>query len=168
MQVGERVQIRALKSDGTCYRWWHATVEAVQADRVVTITPVGHRVEDTRGGWASQHSIRSYYWLNRWYSLMEVYAGDGRLEEIYVNINSPVEIDDGGLQFTDYELDVSREPPQNARIVDEDEFLVAVRKYGYSEEFQQACYETAREAMEIANRWLAKGMPAQDASEVGG
>ena len=159
MQVRDRVQVRAHKSDGMCYRWWYATVEAVEADRVVVVTPVGHWVEDIGGTWASRWAIRGFYWPDRWYSLLEVYAADGRLEQVYVNISSPVEIEDGYLSFTDYELDVSRRPPNGARIEDEDEFREAASKYGYSTVFQKACYEVAREAMEVANRWEAQGMP---------
>jgi protein associated with RNAse G/E len=162
MHICERIQIRAYKSDGTCYRSWYARVEAVTTSKVVTVTPAGHRVEGQHEGWTSRHAIRSHYWLDRWYTLLEAYAADGTLEEIYVNINSPVEIEGSGLRFTDYELDVSRELPQDARIVDEDEFLQAAREYGYSEAFQQACYATAREAVDLANRWEAKGMPATE------
>jgi protein associated with RNAse G/E len=163
METGDKVLVKAYKSDGTCYRWLHATVEAVDTDKVVTITPVGHRVEGTHGVWASQHAIRVFYWLDRWYSLLEVYAPDGRLEEIFVNINSPVEIEGLQLRFTDYELDVSRKLPHEAVVVDEDEFQEAASKYGYSEEFQRACYQVVREAFEVANSWVAKGMPATEA-----
>lgn len=159
MKIGARVQVSAHKSDDTCYRWWYATVEAVETDEVVLITPVGHQVEDIRGSYASGYVIRTYYWPNRWYSLMEVYTPNGKLDEIYVNINSPVEIEDSHIRFTDYELDVSRKPPHEARIVDEDEFLEAVSKYGYSKRFQQACYQVAREAIDVANTWVAKGIP---------
>jgi protein associated with RNAse G/E len=159
MQIGDSVEVRAYKSDGTRYRCWYATVEAVEADKVVVISSVGHWVEDIRGAWVSEHAIRTYYWLNRPYSLLEVDAPNGTLVKIYVNISSPVEIGDTQLSFTDYELDVSREPPKEARIVDEDEFREAVTKYGYSEEFQQTCYQTAREAIGVANGWIAKGMP---------
>jgi len=159
MQSGERVQVQAHKSDGTRYRWWQATVEAVASDQVVLVTPAGHRVEDIGGGWNSRWAIRAHYWPGRRYSLLEVYTPDGRLDEVYININSPVEIEDSCIRFTDFELDVSRKPSHPARLVDEDEFREAVARYGYSEEFQQACYQIAREAMEVANRWIAGGMP---------
>ncbi|MGD2177544.1 MAG: DUF402 domain-containing protein [Anaerolineae bacterium] len=159
-EIGERVQVRAYKPDGTCYRWWHATVELVEPHKVVLVAPVGHRVEDMGGGWTSEHAIRAFYWLNRWYSLLEVYAPDGTLEEIYVNIASPAKIEDGRIWFVDCELDVSREPPHEARIVDEEEFREAVSRYGGSQEFQQACYRVAGEAVEVANHWVARGMPA--------
>jgi protein associated with RNAse G/E len=152
--------VRAYKSDGTCYRWWTGTVEAVARERVVVVTPVGHWVEDIGGGWASKWAIRGTYWFDRGYSLLEVYAPDGRLHEVYVNISSPVEIGEGELWFTDYELDVSRKPPHGARIEDEDEFQEAAVRYGYSEAFQAACYAVAREAVGLADGWVGRGMPA--------
>jgi len=136
-----------------------AGAEAVLVGETHT-DPVGHWVEDIEGGWASPWAIRGVYWFDRGYSLLEVYTPDGRLDEVYVNISSPVEIGDGELRFTDYELDVSRKPPHPARIEDEDEFREAAAKYGYSEAFQEACYEVAREAMGLADRWVAQGMPA--------
>jgi protein associated with RNAse G/E len=163
MEIDERVRVEAYKLDGTCYRWWHVTVEVVEADKVVVFAPAGHRVEEAGGGWRSEHAIRAFYWLDRWYSVLEVYARDGTLEEIYVNIASPVRIEDGRIWFVDYELDVSRKPPHEARIVDEEEFLEAVFRYGCTTEFQQACYRVAKEAIEVANRWVAGGMPAAEA-----
>jgi protein associated with RNAse G/E len=163
MEIGERVQVHAYKLDGTCYRWWHVTVEAVEADKVVVVAPVGHRVEGVSGARTSEHAIRAFYWLDRWYSLLEVYAPDGTLEEVYVSIASPARIEGARIWFVDYELDVSRKPPHEALIVDEEEFLEAVSRYGCSQEFQQACYRAAREAMGVANRWVAHGMPVAEA-----
>ena len=159
MKIGQSVRVRAHKADGTCYRWWHAIVEAVEANQVILITPVGHRVEGISGGWTSSYAIRAFYWSNRPYSLLEAYAPDGRLTEIYVNISSPAEIAGAQVSFTDYELDVSRKPPQGAVIEDEDEFLEAACEYGYSKEFQEACYQVAWEAVGLANNWIARGMP---------
>jgi protein associated with RNAse G/E len=182
LQIGDRVLVQGYKADGTLYRWWWATVESAAADEVVTVTPPGHRVEDPAGGWTSRYAIRSYYWPGKWYNLLEVYVpdagppdagppdaggpGDGlRLVEIYVNINSPSEIGEEEIRFTDYELDVSRELPGRARIVDEDEFEEAAARYGYTEEFQRFCYEVAREAVGIANGWPAGDMPTFGDSE---
>lgn len=159
MEIGDRVCVRVYKSDGRCYRWLWAVVEAVEAYELVLAAPAGNRVEGEDGGWVSKNAIRAYYWPGRWYCLLEAYAPDGRLEEIFVNINSPVEIGDGELRFTDYELDVIRKPPQGARVVDEDEFREAAAAYGYSEEFQRACYRAAQEAVGLADDWVAGGMP---------
>ena len=99
MQAGDAIQVKAYKSDGTCYRWWPATVEAVTADVLITIAPVGKRVEDSKGGWISEVAIRTFYWLNKPYSLLEIYTQQGQLGEIYVNINSLVQIEPGQLSY---------------------------------------------------------------------
>ena len=159
MQIGEQLQVKAYKADGTCYRWWPATIEIVTEDLIVTSAPIGKRVEGIGGGWVSDTAIRTFYWLAKPYSLLEVYQADGQLAEIYVNINSLVEIKPGQLSYIDYELDVTLQPPLAARIVDEDEFAEAVIKYGYTAEFQAFCYQAAHEAVEVANSWRAGGMP---------
>ena len=89
--------------------------------------------------------------MDRRYSLLEVYATGGGLAEIYVNVSSPADIDGAQLRFTDYQPDVSRKPPHAAVLADEEEFLEAAARYGYSEESQQTCYEVAGEAIEVAN-----------------
>jgi protein associated with RNAse G/E len=159
VKVGEQIQIRAYKADGTCYRRWHATVESVAEHRVIVVTPACHRVEGIDGGWTSEYAIRAFYWIDRWYSLLEVYTPEGRIEEIYVNIGSPAKIEDSALTFTDYELDVSRRPPLGARMEDEEEFREAATRYGYTQAFQRACYGVARKAVDLANNWEPKGMP---------
>ena len=160
MQIGDQMQVRAHKSDGTCYRWWTAIVESVSADQIVVVTPVGHAIEDPGGTFVSPNALRVFYWPDKWYSLLEAYAPDGELVEIYVNISSPVEIDGLQMRFTDLELDVSRRPPREALLEDEHEFEEAAVEYGYSEEFQRTCYAVAKEALDLANRWEARGMPA--------
>ena len=125
LQVGSKVKVRAYKADGSCYRWWTGTVEAVEREEIVVTTSLGHWVHTPDGGGRSRWAIRATYWSDRWYSVLELYLPDDpehpqawALVEIYVNINSPVEIQDGALSFTDHELDVSRELPGQARIVD--------------------------------------------------
>ena len=165
MKPGDCVRVRAYKSDGTCYRWWTATVETAGADELVLVTPVGHLIEDPGDSFVSPNALRVFYWPGKWYSLLEAYTPDGELSEIYVNISSPMEIEGLEMRFTDYELDVSRRQPGEAELLDEDEFEEAAIEYGYSEEFQRLCYEVAREAIDLANRWVARGMPASGANE---
>ena len=165
MQIGDHIQVKAYKADRTCYRWWRATVEAIEPGQVVLVTPPGHRVESLNGGWTSQYAIRSFYWSDRWYSLLEVYAADGELAEIYVNVGSPAEFGDAQVTFTDYELDVSRRPPHRAHLEDEDEFREAASRYGYSEAFQRACYRVVSEALALADRWVPGGMPTAETLE---
>lgn len=159
MTPGQTIQVSAYKSDGTCYRKWIGVVESVEEDEVVVVTPAGQLVEDVRGNWSADYAIRSYYWSDRHYSLLEVYAPGGELVEIYANIGSPIERLESELRFTDFELDVSRVLPNEARIVDEEEFRKASLTYGYSEDFREMCYAVASEAVGVVNNWAGKGSP---------
>jgi protein associated with RNAse G/E len=159
MHIGQRVQVEAYHSDGTRYRWWVATVEEVDDERVVVFAPAGHRVTGLDRSWSARHAIRTYFWTGRRYSLLEVYQPDGTLDQVYVNINGLVQVEDGRLTFVDYELDVSYRPPAPPVILDQDEFEEAAASYGYSAEFQAACYRTAREAIRLAETWTPRGLP---------
>lgn len=159
LQVGERVEVRALHADGRPYRWWDAVVESVHLDRFVTWNWAGHRVEGPHGGWVSQGSIRAVYWLDRPYNLLEVYSGAGDLEEIYINVASPPMVRGRQVSFVDHELDVTLRPGGQPRLLDEDEFEEAAARFSYTPDFQAACRRAAAEALEVAARWRPGGLP---------
>jgi hypothetical protein len=161
MKPGDQIHVRACKTDGTVYRGWHTTIESVNADSIVTISPAGSMIIDKThlGDHPAKNHLRSYYWFDKFYNLIEVFDTQGNLIEIYINIASPPEFEDGMMSFKDHELDVVRDMPGVARLVDEDEFVEAVVKYRYSEEFQKKMYAAAEEALDLANSWNAKPVP---------
>lgn len=161
----DRLQVRALRADGNCYRSW--TSEMVYRDDlgVVTLAAVGGLVNDRGQSWVQQYTIRTVYWFERPYNLLEVFAPDGRLVELYVHIASPALLADGVLEYTDHELDVVQEPGGAPRVVDEEEFAEAAIRYGYSEDFQQACYVACRSAEQLLQHWVV-GAPPEEALRI--
>jgi len=160
MKPGDKIHVRACKADGTIYRSWHTTIESVDADSIVTISPAGGMVEDRkRVTYQTEHILRSYYWFDKFYNLIEVFDTRGNLIEIYINIAAPPEFEDGMMSFKDHELDVSKYPPNSAKLIDEDEFAEAAVKYQYTKEFQEKMYSAANEALDLANNWNAKPVP---------
>ena len=161
MKIGDTIHICACKTDGTVYRSWYTTVESVDADSIITISPAGSMVIDKTklGDHPIQHRLRSYYWFDKFYNLIEVFDVDGTLIEIYINVASPPEFADDEMSFKDHELDIDRHLPDPAELIDEDEFAEAVVIYQYTKEFQEKMYSAAREAIELANKWNAKPVP---------
>ncbi len=161
MKIGDKIHVRACKTDGTIYRSWHTTIESVDADSIVTISPAGSMVIDKTklGDHPIKHHLRSYYWFDKFYNLIEVFDVDGRMIEIYINIASPPEFESDVMSFKDHELDVVRNMPGSAKLIDEDEFAEAVITYQYTKEFQEKMYSAANEALELANHWDAKPAP---------
>ena len=151
--IGQEITGRTYKWDRTCYRWWQATVVEVTDETIVTQSMPGNTVFQPTENWISQYGIRTTYWFDRPYNLLEVRNPDGSLLEIYVNIASPLRLKGNELHFTDYELDVVMHADQAPEIVDQDEFAEATEKFGYSEAFQAHCWEAADEAVELARSW---------------
>lgn len=156
--VGDALTVRANKADTTNYRWWQTTVESVSENEIVTFTPPGHKVEQPAGGWVSRYTIRAFYWLDKFYNLLEVYEEDGSLVEIYIHIASPVNIRNNEIHYTDFELDVVRMSGRETEVLDEDEFAEATKTFGYSAEFQAHCNAVTREAVELARTWQPRGI----------
>jgi protein associated with RNAse G/E len=159
MKIGDKVEGHALKADGDVYRSWYATVEAIEPNLIVTVAPAGSLALMKDGLHSIAHHLRSYYWLDKFYNLLEVFEPDGTLIQLYLNIASPPEITEDAISFKDHELDVLKVLPHEARIIDEDEFAEAIHKYNYSEEFQRKMYAAAHEALVIADNWVPKPAP---------
>lgn len=161
MQVGEKIRIRALKACGDCYRWWPATIEALDSSSIVTVSRAGHAVHGPKGGWISKFDVRGVYWLDRPYNLVEVYLPDGQLKQVYIHIASPARVEGNTLIYTDHELDIVRRPGQQVRVVDEHEFEAAAEEYGYTPDFRSACRSAVADAVRLAARWCPKGPPGR-------
>ena len=65
MNIGDEVTFRALHADGACYRWWHSTVEAVLADRIVVWLPKGGIIHQPIGDRATDHDSRLHVLLDK-------------------------------------------------------------------------------------------------------
>jgi protein associated with RNAse G/E len=148
-----------LKSDGTAYRWWPTTVESASDQALVTLSQPGKLVHGPAGSSVATYYIRATYWYDRAYNLFEVYRADGHLLEVYVNIASPARIDGHTLIFTDHELDIVLKPGHPPVVVDEDEFADAAERYGYTAEFQAACYTAVAEVLTFIENWQPGGIP---------
>jgi protein associated with RNAse G/E len=133
----------------------------VNADSIVTISPAGSIVIDKTklGDHPIKYDLRSYYWFDKFYNLIEVFDADGSLIQIYINIASIAEFTNNEISFKDHELDIVRDIPGSAKLIDEDEFAEAVVKYQYSKEFQKKMYAVAEEALKLANNWNTKPAP---------
>ncbi len=150
------IHIKARKSDGTVYRWWDAEIEEKSDTHLIARQRSGETVFEPENSWVSGINIRFYYWKDRHYNLMEIYSDTGEPLELYVNIASPMELKGRELSYYDYELDVIKKIDGEAILVDEDEFSQAIKDFKYSQDFIQACYKSAEDAIDLVNRWSWK------------
>lgn len=157
LKAGDELTIRAHKADGHCYRWFTVTVESVNEGEIVCTHEPNHTIYQPDGNWTSRYAIRTYYWLDKPYNLLEVYHPDGGYHETYVHIASRPWLVGHTLSYTDYELDVVYLPNKAPYIADEDEFADAVVQFSHTQTFQDFCYATARTAIDLVYAWPVKG-----------
>jgi len=162
LRPGDTVWVRTYNADGRPHRWWQSQVEAVEDECVVVYSAIGSPIHHNPDRFPAaiyylRHAIRSYYWPGRRHNLLEIYAADGRLVELYADITSPVEVGENEITFIDHELDVSQLAGQAPRIVDQDEFAAAAVAFGYSDEFMHQCYELAEALLDVLSNWQPLG-----------
>lgn len=167
MKVGDEVWIRVFKADGEPYRWWRSVVEEVRPDCIITHRDVGTTIYQNGPKFRepvfnSRWIVRDYFWPGRRHDLLEVYAPDGQLEELYADITSPIEIVDDEIRYIDHELDVQMLAGGKPCIVDQDEFAEAAVAFGYSEAFVSESYTLAEQLVELLAGWTLLG-PARRA-----
>lgn len=163
MKPGDLIWVRLFKSDGSAYRWFRTRVESVSDECLITYTPAGQEVLHNPEWYANpvyhtKHDMRTFYWPGRRHDMLEFYSPDGSLVELYANITSPVEIINEEVRFIDHELDVQMYAGQAPRIVDQDEFAEAAKKYDYTAEFMAACYAQAEELLPLMANWRPVGV----------
>ena len=133
-------------------------IKAIDSESVCTFSPIGTTIPGPNGGWDTTENIRTFYWFDRSYNLLEMYDAHGTLLQLYAHIASPVQIVEGELHYTDYELDVVCHSGQVPFIDDEHEFEQAVAKYNLTPEFRAACYQTVDEVIELIHEWVPQGL----------
>jgi protein associated with RNAse G/E len=153
MQIGDRIRITALHSDGLPYRWWMATVEEISPERLVTFAPAGEPVYQLNGPWPAPNHMRAYYWAGRPYNLLEFFTPQMEPVLLYVHIASPPRVTADGIEYVDLELDIVKRSGEPAFVDDEAEFAEAARRYGYSEALQAECRSAVAEALAIVESW---------------
>lgn len=153
-----RVFIYATNYDGSPH-WQHPAwlVSATDA-LIVTRTEPGLEVAHERGVWVDPFRTRGYYWPDRFYNVIRLEEpGRGsappRLNGFYCNVATPPEFDGETLRYIDLQLDVRvfAEPQGGLTpvILDEEEFELACRRYGYSDTLIARARGAVREVLDL-------------------
>lgn len=75
-----------------------------------------------------------FYWTDRWYNVFRFHEPSGDLRNFYCNINMPPVFSRNELVYVDLDIDVVVWPDGTLAVLDEDEFEVNSRKFGYPDE----------------------------------
>lgn len=141
--------VRAENDDGSPH-WAHPVLKAqVQDGLVVTRTGYGSVVARENGAFTSNWSTNGHYWPDRWFNVIRLERPDGTLDGFYCNIARPLPFDGRTVRYVDMQLDVRVSQGEDGelrwRLLDEDEFEVARKRYNYDAATVRRCYEAVDE-----------------------
>jgi len=130
------LKIFSYKHDGTIHRIWtkyklYKTSETLTLATAKKGSPV---FESSGKRWHTREDTIVYFYHNEWYNVVVMNKTDGL--HYYVNIASPALIDEEGIKYIDYDLDIKVLPSKKSRVLDRKDFAEASCKYNYSEKLK--------------------------------
>ena len=91
INAGDLMTFRCLHANGQWYRRWQTTIESISETQIVTYAAPNGWVENVnRGVTHFPRAMRGYYWIDKFFNLIELINADGSLHEIYINVAGPL------------------------------------------------------------------------------
>ncbi|MCK8058166.1 MULTISPECIES: DUF402 domain-containing protein [unclassified Fusibacter] len=142
------IQVQSYKHDGKLHYEWGSNIYKEDHEKVILIGLPGRVLNHhTKGRDFILNSVcvEVFYfkeYFNCFFNLNE----EGGLE-YYVNIGLPIEYENKIITYIDLDVDLEKSADGSWKVVDEDEFLVNQRLYGYSDELVKKVESTRDELL---------------------
>src|SRR5690554_6665099 len=129
----EKLDIISFKHDGELHRVWKNVYKIFGSEDLVII--VNDKVEVIDGDghkWKTKEPAICYFFRQHWFNIICMIRDDGIY--YYCNLSSPFIIDEEGLKYIDYDLDVKLFPDGEVLLLDRDEFDFNIKDLHYTKE----------------------------------
>lgn len=146
---GDFITIKSYKHDGSLHRTWRDTMVLKTTDNVLIGCNDHTLVIEADGRrWRTREPALVYFHTKYWFNIITMIREKGT--SYYCNLASPFLIDDEGLKYIDYDLDVKIFPDGEKKLLDIDEYEKHGKKYGYPDEIDSILNEQVK----ILVRWI--------------
>lgn len=129
----KQLDIISYKHDGELHRVWKDVVKIHESKDLVII--VNNKVDVIDGDgrkWKTREPAICYFFKNYWFNVISMIRSNDVY--YYCNLSSPYVIDEEGLKYIDYDLDVKLFPDGEVLLLDRDEFDFNINYMHYSDE----------------------------------
>lgn len=126
------ITIQAYKYGGRLHYEWPAEVIDQNEHYVMVLCRAGRALthHTKRKAFKMPYPSIEIFFFNEWYTCAITFQTAERLM-YYCNIAMPVELKDDTLSFLDLDLDVLKEPDEDWKVVDRDEFIAHQKELNY-------------------------------------
>jgi protein associated with RNAse G/E len=153
---GSRALLRATKYDGTAH--WIQPFQVISDDGNLLVASYRARtpIYTSRGEFRSPYDSLVYFWRDRWFNVFRLSRPGCGLALWYCNVTTPPTYDGHQIGYIDLDLDVTVRSHGGIELLDQDEFEVHQKMYGYPEGVIEQAEQAANDVIQLAE---ARGYP---------
>ena len=137
---GDLITIKSYKHDGSLHRTWRDTMVLKTTEHAL-IGLNDHTLVTESDGRTREPAL-VYFHEKYWFNIVTMIRERGI--SYYCNMASPALIDDEGLKYIDYDLDVKIFPNGEKKLLDVDEYKVHSKRYAYPSEIDPILNEQVK------------------------
>lgn len=156
---GEYITIQSYKHDGSLHRTWRDTMVLKTSDQSLIGVNDHTLVTESDGRrWLTREPAIVYFHKHYWFNIIAMIRDNG--VSYYCNLASPFALDEEGLKYIDYDLDIKVFPDGEKRLLDVDEYEDHSKKWNYPDDIDHILKENVKILVDWINE--EKGPFSQD------
>ncbi|MFY9421581.1 MAG: DUF402 domain-containing protein [Bacilli bacterium] len=132
----EVIDIISYKHDGELHRVWKDVVVLSKTEEEIVILNDKVYVIDGDGRrWKTREPAICFFYKQHWFNIICMLRDDDIY--YYCNLSSPYVLDQEGIKYIDYDLDVKIFPDGEVMLLDRDEYDFNIKHKHYSQELRE-------------------------------
>ncbi|MGV3487343.1 MAG: DUF402 domain-containing protein [Tuberibacillus sp.] len=146
---GSKVKIESYKHDGKLHRVWEKNIVLSHKDGdLITVNDKVKVLESNGSSWRTKEPAISFFSKTHWFNIVAIFRPAGIY--YYCNIASPIRLNDGVLQYIDYDLDIEVTENKIKRLLDKEEYQTNSQQMNYPHEITQQI----KEELAVLTGWI--------------
>ena len=127
------IDIISYKHDGDLHRVWQKVTKLYEDEKTVIIINDRADVIDGDGHkWKTREPAVCFFFKDYWFNIISMLRPDDI--HYYCNLSSPYIIDQEGIKYIDYDLDIKVFPNGEVLVLDKDEYDFNIKDLHYSKD----------------------------------
>lgn len=147
----QNIDIISYKHNGELHRIWKDVFKIYESDDIIVIVNNKVNVIDGDGHkWRTREPAICYFFKKEWFNIICMI----RTHDIYYycNLSSPCVMDEEGLKYIDYDLDVKVFPNGDVLVLDRDEYDFNMKNMDYPNEIKTVITKTLDKLIAMINQ----------------
>lgn len=134
-KIYQNIQIQSYKHDESLHRIWEKATVLYTDDDVIIVANKRTKVIESNGRfWHTREPSVTWFYRKQWFNIIGILKRDSI--HFYCNIASPFLIDEEGLKYIDYDLDIKVIEDFSYNVLDRNEYNKHKEKMNYSEDLK--------------------------------